>query len=47
MENKFMQMGAKRVANPITATYGVDGNEVDMEILIPINHEIGNAGQYV
>ncbi len=40
LEKKATEAGAKRVAFPITATYGGDGNTIDMELLLPIDKKI-------
>ena len=40
LETAVRQAGAKRVGNPITATYGVDGNRMDIEILLPVDKKI-------
>ena len=46
MELKINEKGAKRIAYPIMATYGIDGAFVDMEILIPVSNEIESIGEY-
>lgn len=46
MELKINGRGAKRTAYPIMATYGIDGEFIDMEILIPVSNEIESIGEY-
>ena len=46
MEAKISAFGAKRVGNPITATYAIEGNLVDIEILLPIDKNIGKIDKY-
>lgn len=47
MEMKLCEVGAKRNGYPITATYGVDGTTLDIELLLPIDKNTGNIGNYV
>jgi len=47
MEAKIQESGAKKEGNPISATYGVDGECLDIEIIIPIDKEIESIGDYV
>lgn len=47
MEKKVNEFGAKRIGNPITATYGVEGNLMDIEILLPIDRKIENSDKYI
>jgi effector-binding domain-containing protein len=47
MEEKAKQLGAKRIDNPITATYGVEGDLLDIEILLPIDKKIENFDKYI
>ena len=46
MELLIKQAGAKRVANPITATFGIEGNSMDMELLLPVNKRIESNGKF-
>lgn len=46
LETKITLAGAKRVGNPITATFGVEGNLLDIEILLPIDKKISNIEGY-
>lgn len=46
MEKYIQETGAKRAGNPITATYAVEGEIVDMEILIPIDKKIEAIGKF-
>lgn len=39
--------GAMRVGNPITATYAVEGNEIDIELLVPIDKSIDSTDKFV
>lgn len=47
IEEKIEFFGAKKVSNPIVATYNVDGAVMDIELLIPIDREIDNIGNYI
>lgn len=44
---KINEKGAKRVSYPIMATYGVDGEYIDIEILIPIDKVIEDIDNYI
>lgn len=46
LEAVVNQAGAKRVGNPITATYGVDGNTMDIEILLPVDKKVDVTNKY-
>ena len=46
LETAVNEAGAKRVGNPMTATYGVDGNRMDIEILLPVDKKIQVTGKY-
>lgn len=46
MEEEIKKAGAKKVGYPITATYGVVGNKIDIELLIPINKCMGDTLKY-
>lgn len=46
MEQKIADAGAKRVGNPITATYAMDKDCVEIEVLLPINQKIGSVENY-
>lgn len=46
LETKITLAGAKRVGNPVTATFEVDGNLLDIEILLPIDKKIPNIEKY-
>ena len=37
MEDYIKNAGAKRVSNPITATYAVEDDEIDVELIMPID----------
>lgn len=47
MESYIQNTGAKRIENPITATYAVEGDEIDIELLIPIDKSIDSTDKYV
>ena len=46
MEEAVNGAGAKRIGSPITATYGVEGEKVDVELLLPIDKKIESIGNY-
>lgn len=46
MELKMKDVGIERVGKPITATYAMDNEGVDVEVLLPINKSMGNIGIY-
>ncbi len=47
MEMKLNAVGAKRVAYPIVATYGVDKEYMDVEILVPMDKSTGDIGNFI
>ena len=47
METYIKNVGAKRVGNPITATYAIDGDTIDVEILIPIDKGIDSTDKFI
>lgn len=47
MESYIQNTGAKRVGNPITATYAVEGDAIDVELLMPIDKSIGSTDKFV
>ncbi len=47
MESLIQKSGAKRAGNPITATFAVEGEAIDMELLIPIDRSIESTEQFV
>ena len=47
MESHIQNTGAKRIENPITATYAVEGDEIDIELLIPIDKSIDSTDKFV
>lgn len=47
MESYIQKVGAKRVGNPITATYDVEGDTVDIELLMPIDKSIDSTDEFV
>ena len=46
MEYKMKSVGAERIGNPITATYTVEKDGIDVEVLLPINKEMDDIGAY-
>lgn len=46
MEHKINERGAKRTGNPITATFGIEGDKLDIELILPIDKNIGSIEQY-
>lgn len=44
MEIYIQKSGAERAGSPATATYGVEGDEIDIEFLMPI--EMNNSEVY-
>jgi hypothetical protein len=47
MESYIKNAGAKRVGNPITATYAVEGDAIDIELLMPIDKTIDSSDRFV
>lgn len=46
MVAKINEAGAMKAGNPITATFGIEGEYLDVEILQPIDRNTGNIGEY-
>jgi hypothetical protein len=46
MDKIISENGRNRIGNPITATFGVEGDDMDLEILLPIDKEISDIGEY-
>lgn len=46
MNEKLAQVGAKRMGNPVNATFGVEGDCIDIEIMLPIDKSIGDCDTY-
>lgn len=46
MESYIQNAGAKRLGNPITATYAVEGNKLDIELLMPIDKSIDSTDKF-
>ena len=40
MEEFVVSAGARRVGNPITATYGIESDKIDVELLIPVDKQV-------
>ncbi|MBQ4523700.1 MAG: AraC family transcriptional regulator [Lachnospiraceae bacterium] len=47
MESYIQNVGAKRVGNPTTATYAVEGDTIDIELLMPIDKSIDSTDKFV
>ena len=47
MESYIQKAGAKRVGNPTTATYAVEGDMIDIELLMPIDRSIDSTDKFV
>ena len=47
MENYIQNVGAKRIGSPITATYSVEGDTIDVELLVPIDMSIDSTDKFV
>lgn len=47
MESYIERLDAKKVDNPITATFLLENDLIDFEILIPINKKIVSSEKYV
>ena len=47
MESYIQNVGAKRVGNPIVATYAIEGATVDIELLMPIDKSIDSTDKFV
>ena len=47
MESYIQNVGAKRVGNPIVATYAIEGATVDVELLMPIDMIINSKDKFV
>ena len=47
MENYIQNAGAKRVGNPITATYAIEADTIDIEMLMQIDMSIDSTDKFV
>ena len=47
MESYIQNKGAKRKGNPITATYAVEGDTIDIELLMPIDVSVDSSDKFV
>ena len=47
MEAYIKNAGAKRVGNPITATYAVEYDEIDVELIMPIDMSMDSTDKFV
>lgn len=46
LEATANQAGAKRVGSPITATYGINGSKMDIEVLFPVDKRVDITNKY-
>lgn len=47
MEEYIQNVGAKRVGNPVTVTYAIEGDTIDVELLMPIDISIDSTDKFV
>lgn len=47
LEQEAVSVGAKVIGNPVTATYAVEQDEIDIELLLPVDKEITPHENYV
>lgn len=47
MESYIQNAGAKRVGDPITATYAIEGDTIDIELLMQIDMSIDSTDKFV
>lgn len=47
LELQVKTSGAERIGYPISVTYGMEGELIDVEVLLPINKRIPSSGKYV
>lgn len=47
MESFIEQEGACRAGNPVTATYGINGDKIEIELLMPIDRKIESSDKYL
>ncbi len=47
MENYIHNMSANRIGNAITATYAIEGDKVDIELLIPLDKSVASTDAYI
>jgi hypothetical protein len=47
MENYVQKADAKRVGNPITATYAVEGDNIDIELILPIDKRVESTDKFI
>lgn len=47
MENYIQERGAMRAGYPITATYAVEGDMIDIELMMPIDKSIDSTNKFV
>lgn len=46
MESAIKEAGAQKTGYPVTATYGIDGEKLDVELLVPIDRSISDTQKY-
>ena len=46
MDSYIQKAGARRMGNPITATYAVEGDTLDIEVLMPIDINIDSTNRF-
>lgn len=46
MEVFVVQSGASREESAVTATYGIEGDKIDIELILPIDKRIENSEKY-
>ena len=46
LEQAIVTAGATKTGNPITATFGVEGTVMDLEIMIPVDKKITDTGKF-
>ena len=47
MESYIKSFGANRIGNPVTVTYAVEGDKVDVEVLLQTDSIIASSDKYV
>ncbi len=47
MEVYIQNAGVKRAGNPITATYAIEGDVIDLELIMPIDRSIASTDKFV
>lgn len=47
MQNTIVKLGAKPMGNAITATFAIENDKMDVEILAPIDKHVESVGDYI